>query len=40
MEPQDYEDSEGFRKGAGTPPSDLSEYGLDDGPKEDDDHAR
>jgi hypothetical protein len=29
MEPQDYEDSDGFRKGAGTPPSDLSQYGLE-----------
>ncbi len=36
MEPQEYEDSEGFRKGAGTPPSDLSQYGIE----EDDDHAR
>jgi hypothetical protein len=40
MEPQDYEDSEGFIKGAGTPPSDLSQYGLDAGPEEEDDHAR
>ena len=36
MEPQEYEDSEGFRRGAGTPPSDLSQYGFEEG----DDHAR
>ena len=37
MEPQDYEDSDGFRKGASTPPSDLSQYGLEAEPAEDDD---
>ena len=37
MEPQDYEGSAGFLKGAGTPPSDLSEYGIDGEPKEGDD---
>jgi len=36
MEPQDYEDSEGFIKGAGTQPSDMSQYGIE----EDDDHAQ
>ena len=36
MEPQDYEDSEGFIKGAGTQPSDMSQYGIE----EDGDHAR
>jgi hypothetical protein len=36
MEPQDYEDTEGFRKGGGTLPSDLSQYGLEEG----DEHAR
>jgi hypothetical protein len=36
MEPQDYEDSEGFIKGSGTQPSDLSQYGLEEG----DDHAQ
>lgn len=30
MEDQDYEDSAEYRKGAGTPPSDLSQYGIDD----------
>lgn len=29
LERQDYEDSDEYRKGAGTPPSDLSEYGID-----------
>ena len=36
MEPQDYEDGEGFIKGSGTPPSDMSQYGIE----EDDDHAQ
>ena len=36
MEPQDYEGSAGFLKGAGTPPSDLSQYGIDTDNKEDD----
>ena len=36
VEPQDYEDSAGFIKGAGTPPSDLSQYGIE----EEDDHAQ
>jgi transposase len=36
MEPQDYEDTDGFRKGGGTLPSDLSQYGLEEG----DEHAR
>jgi hypothetical protein len=36
MEPQDYEDSTGFIKGSGTPPSDMSQYGIE----EDDDHAQ
>ena len=40
MEPQDYEDSPGFLKGAGTPPSDLSQYGIEADPKEDDNNAR
>jgi hypothetical protein len=41
MEPQDYEDSEGFLKGAGTPPSDLSQYGIETDPKpKEDDNAR
>jgi len=35
METQDYEDSPEFQKGAGTPPSDLSQYGLEDSPEED-----
>jgi hypothetical protein len=35
MEPQDYESNAEFLKGAGTPPSDLSEYGIEDPPKED-----
>lgn len=39
MEPQDYEDTDGFRKGGGTLPSDMSQYGIGD-PKEDDENAR
>jgi len=35
MEPQDYESNAEFLKGAGTPPSDLSEYGFDKPDKED-----
>ncbi len=37
MEPQDYEDSAGFLKGAGTPPSDLSQYGIEADTEDDDD---
>lgn len=37
MEPQDYEDSAGFIKGAGTPPSDLSDYGIDAAPEDEND---
>ncbi len=37
MEPQDYESSDEFLKGADTPPSDLSQYGLEEPPKEDED---
>lgn len=36
MEPQDYEGSDAFLKGAGTPPSDLSQYGIADDPEDDD----
>ena len=35
MEPQDYESGPEFLKGAGTPPSDLSQYGFDNPQKED-----
>lgn len=34
LEPQDYEDSAGFIKGAGTPPSDLSQYGIETAPED------
>ena len=37
MEPQDYEDSPGFIKGASTPPSDLSPYDMETDPEEDND---
>lgn len=40
MEQENYQDSDNFRKGGGTLPSDLSQYGIDTDPKEDDDHAR
>jgi len=40
MEPQDYEGSAEFLKGAGTPPSDLSQYGIEEPPKEDDSDTR
>lgn len=36
MEPQDYEGSAGFLKGAGTLPSDLSQYGFEARPEDDD----
>lgn len=39
--PQDYEDSPGYRKGAATPPSDLSAYHVDvEAEPEEDDDAR
>jgi len=37
MEPQDYETSAEFLRGASTPPSDLSQYGLEGPAKEEDD---
>ncbi|MBI5243116.1 MAG: hypothetical protein HY922_05435 [Elusimicrobia bacterium] len=37
MEPQDYEDSPGFIKGAGTPPSDMSPYDVETDREENDD---
>jgi len=37
MEPQDYEGSAGFLKGAGTPPSDMSQYGIEADKEDDDD---
>jgi hypothetical protein len=40
MEPQDYETSAEFLKGASTPPSDLSQYGLEGPDKEEDDDDR
>ena len=40
MEPQDYETSAEFLKGASTPPSDLSQYGLEGPGKEEDDDDR
>lgn len=40
MEPQDYEGSPEYLKGEGTPPSDLSQYGLDEPRKEDEDNDR
>lgn len=40
MEPQDYEGSAGFLKGAGTPPSDLSQYGIEDEGREEKGDAR
>ncbi len=36
LEAQDYEDSPGFIKGAGTPPSDMSSYEVGTNPEEDD----
>lgn len=36
MEPQDYEKSPEFLKGAGTPPSDLGEYGFENNREDDD----
>lgn len=38
MEPQDYESSAEFLKGAGTPISDLSQYGIDNPDKESENH--
>lgn len=40
MEPQDYETSAEFLKGESTPPSDLSQYGLEGPGKEEDDDDR
>jgi transposase len=37
LEPQDYEDSPGFIKGAGTPPSDMSPYDVETDPEGNDD---
>jgi len=37
MEPQEYEDSAEFLKGAGTPPSDMSQYGIETDPQENND---